>query len=285
MGGNQRRPRSSQSPFYLVANPHAAVRQPGSNTAASEYLFPTADPTPRGLRIRRCGRDRADPLVQLLRWRSVWVTSPSAPACAALIDRLRPVVRRCVELECRSPAGGVRQPQSFPRGVRVTEGTPRERHEVWHPRDVAVRSSSRAWLDDPFSSPLLFVDCRFLTCSESLRISASNARMHWWLVPCGPSALISPHEGHIATVCDLETSRLSTDVDHSSNLLAAKIARHSRKGCQRRWTLRVSIGTTRTANRSRSDAPFRTSTLRRRLTVPIRFPGWSETAIATVCLL
>ena len=150
--------------------------------------------------------------------------SPSAPERAALIDRLRPVFRRCVELECRSRAGGVRQPQSFPQGARVTEGTPRERHEVSRPRDVAVRSSSRAWLDDPFNSPILFVDCRFLICSESVRISASNARMHFSLVACGLSALISPHDGHTATVCELETSRLSTAVDHWSKVLAAENA-------------------------------------------------------------
>ena len=131
-------------------------------------------------------------------------------------------VRRCVELECRGRAGGVRQPHSFPQGARVTEGTPRERHEVWHPRGVAVRSSSKASLDDPFNSPILFVDCRFLICSESVRISASNARMHFSLVACGLSALISPHDGHTANVCELKTSRLSTDVDHWSNVLATK---------------------------------------------------------------
>ena len=36
-----------------------------------------------------------------------------------------------------------------------------------------------------------------------------------------PAILISPHHGHTATVCELETSRLSTAVDHWSKVLAA----------------------------------------------------------------
>ena len=98
---------------------------------------------------------------------------------------------------------------------------------MWHPLDVAVRSSSGAWLDDPFNSPITFVDCRFLISSESVRISASSARMHFSLVACGLSALISPHDGHTATVCELETSRLSTIVGHWSKVFAAKNTRHS----------------------------------------------------------
>src|SRR5215204_7717157 len=82
---------------------------------------------------------------------------------------------------------------------------------MWHARETVVRLlRGHSRMTYQLSDCLFFRDARFLTCSESLRISASNARMHSRLVPCGPSAIISPHERHTSITCDCGTIGLFT---------------------------------------------------------------------------
>ena len=105
--------------------------------------------------------------------------------------------------------------------------------------------------------------------------------MHFSLVACGLSALISPHDGHTATVCEVETSRLSTVVGHWSKVLAAKNTRHSPSGCQRRRTPRVSMWDN---TDSQSEQVKRTVCSSNPSTqIDLISFDCSETAITTVC--
>jgi hypothetical protein len=184
---------------------------------------------------------------------------PSALEHAALIDRVLPEFRRCAAPESRNPAGDARQPQSSPQDARVTDRSPRR--EAWHARDGAVGCSAEVEAFHPFFLGL----SRFLTrvtIADRRWISASNARMHSSLLPCGPSGLASPHDGHTEATCGLRPSRLSTDADQSSNsTAAAKNQAISRNGVQEhRWSL----------CRSRTFADLEWRTLERGSSMPVQ---------------
>jgi hypothetical protein len=79
--------------------------------------------------------------------------------------------------------------------------------------------------------------------SDSRWTSASRARTHSALLPCGAVVATRPHDGHSPSNCDGKASTLSTVASRESNRLAGEKARAFRSTCQRWRTRRREFNT------------------------------------------